>query len=43
MKSLYQEQPSEASQHISHVEQTHQQGTAVQDTRNTEMSIAILG
>ena len=43
-KSLYQEQPSgEASQSISHVEQTCQQGTAVQDTRSTETSITVLG
>ena len=32
-KSLHQEQPPrKASQHISHIEQTCQQGTAVQDT-----------
>ena len=43
-KSLYQEQPSgETSQCISHVERPCQQGTAVQDTRSTETSIAVLG
>ena len=43
-KSLYKEQPpGEASQCISHIEWTCQQGTAVQDTRSTETSIAVLG
>ena len=32
-----------ASQRISHVEWTCQQGTAVQDTRSTETSITVLG
>ena len=43
-KSLYQEQPSaETSQCVSHIEQTCQQGTAVQDTRSTETSITVPG
>ena len=43
-EQLYQEQPSgETSQCISHIEWTCQQGTAVQDTRSTETSIAIPG
>ena len=43
-KSLYKEQPSgKASQCISHIEWTCQQGTAVQDTRSTETSITVPG
>ena len=43
-KSLYQEQPAgETSQCVSHIEWTCQQGTAVQDTRSTETSIAVPG
>ena len=43
-KLLHQEQPPrKASQHISHVEWTCQQRTAVQDTRSTETSITVPG
>ena len=41
-KQLYQEQPSgETSQCVSHIEQTCQQVTTVQNTRSTETSITI--
>ena len=41
-KSLHKEQPpGKASQPISHIERTCQQGTAVQDTRSTETSITV--